>query len=169
MDDPERVRLRDRLARLQHPSDGDVDRERTASRKLLREIASREELHHHVRRAVGEAPDVRDASDVLALDAHRRLRLAQEASHQIRVRRGRRKQEFERHFLAELEVRGGDHHAHSAGAEDAFYAVLAEQHVARRDRRGRARTRSVDHPRSFSRPRMRDTPFSRERQNARAK
>ena len=77
MHDAERVRLGERVAGLQHQ----VDRERAVESSLgrssmLAEIDALEELHDHVRPAVLERADVADPRDVLALELHRCLGLA---------------------------------------------------------------------------------------------
>ena len=75
-------------------------------------------------------PDVDDARDVLALDLHRRARLAREARDGLGVAERLGQEELERDLLVELDVVRGDDDAHAAGAEDALDAVLAREDVA---------------------------------------
>ena len=78
VDDAERVRLGDGLARLEHELDGLLDRQRTRSARAAREVAPLQVLHHDVRSAGLQRPHVDDARDVLALDLDRRAGLADE-------------------------------------------------------------------------------------------
>ncbi len=102
MDDPERVRLGDGFASLQQESDCFVNRQRAAQAQDLTEIRALQVFHHHVGRAGFERPHVGHARDVLALNLHRRARLAREAQHGFPVLTHVRQQEFEREELSEL-------------------------------------------------------------------
>jgi hypothetical protein len=79
MNDAERVRLGERLARLEHELERLVDGERAALRERVREVEPLEVLHHDVRRTVGQRPHVAHLRDVLALDARCGARFAHEA------------------------------------------------------------------------------------------
>ena len=113
--DAERVRLGDGLARLQHELGGLLHRQRAALARA-RPTRSRpcEVLHDHVRSAVVERAHVDDARHVLALDLHRRARLALEAGDGVAVLQHLGQQELDRHPLVELQVMGGDDDAHAA-------------------------------------------------------
>ena len=133
--DPERVRLGQRLARLQHEIDGLLERQRATQPHPLGEVVTLEELHHHVRRAGIERTDVDHPRDVLARDLDGRARLAREALDRLGVAQRLREKELDRHLLVELQMKGGDDDAHPAGAEHALHAVLAGQDVALTDPR----------------------------------
>ena len=132
MDDAERVRLGDRVARLQHAVDRRADGHRSLRFDEVPEVAALEVLHDHVRRARVERPDVEDAGDVVALEPHGGARLAREPLDEPRVLQPRRQHELEGDLLVELQVRGRDDDAHAADAEDAVDAVLAGEHLAGR-------------------------------------
>ena len=135
MHDPERVRLGDRLARLQHVADGAGHRERAAPRHGFGQILALEILHHHVRRARRERADIGDARDVLALDLHRGPCLANKPVHDLRMTEHLRQQELERDTSLQLHVRRRDDHAHAADAEHALDAILAVEDFTFADRR----------------------------------
>ena len=67
---------------------------------------------------------------MLALDAHRRLGLAQEARDDLLVLRVLGLEELERHPLAQVHVHRGDDDPHRPLAEDLLHAVLAREDVA---------------------------------------
>ena len=129
VDDPERVRLGERVARLDHAIDRVRDVELPALLDDGAEIAPCQVLHHHVRRAALERPDVGHAGDVLALDADRRLRLAEKPRDDLLVPRELGLQELERHPLAEMHVHRGDDDSHRPFTEDFLDAVLAREDV----------------------------------------
>ena len=104
MDDPERVRLGDRLARLEHVLDRLVGGHAAAPLHHRAEIVALEVLHHDVRRAAVEHADVHHAGDVLARDPRGRLALAEEARDRARDLARDREQELERDALLELRV-----------------------------------------------------------------
>ena len=89
--------------------------------------------------AVVERPHVGHARDVLALDARRGARLAEEARDRVRLLVGVRfAHELERDALLEVQVGRDDDPAHAAFAEQALDAVLAGEHRPGRKRhRGR--------------------------------
>jgi hypothetical protein len=74
-----------------------------------------------------------DAHHVLALDARRGARLAQEALGRLFAAIAR-EQELDRHALAEHLVAGEGDHAHAAEGEELLDAVLVRHEVAHRDR-----------------------------------
>ncbi len=124
MDDARGVRLGERLAGLEDVLDGRLRGHRPARAERVGEVAARQVLHHHVRRAGLERPDVGHARHVLALDLHRGARLAQEAlGERARLRR-LRQQQLDRDPLLQLEVGRGDDDAHPAGADHPLDAVL---------------------------------------------
>ena len=74
-------------------------------------------------------------ADVLAVDLRGRARLAEEALDDLVVVLRLRAQKLERDALVELQVDGGDHHAHAADAEHALDPVLAADDLAHADGR----------------------------------
>ena len=92
-----------------------------------------EELHHHVRSAGVEPPDVEHARDVLALEPRGRPRLAQESLDGFVVVERVVADELDRDELIELLVARGDDDPHPADPEEPLDAVLARQHVALAD------------------------------------
>jgi len=129
VNDPERMRLGDGLARFEDVADRLLDGERAALIEHLREIGPLEVFHHHVRRAVVRA-DVEYACDVLAVNLHRGACFAGESLHDLGVRRDLGQQELERDLLIELLVGGGDDDPHPPFAEDAIDPVLPGHDVA---------------------------------------
>ena len=130
MHDAGRVRVGDRLARLQHPPDRLGHRQLLAAFDLVRQVPALEELHHHVGRAVLELRHVHHAHDVLALDLRCRTCLTRETSDHLRVCRRHREQELDRDPLLELQVRGLNHDPHAARPQHAFDTVLPGQDLA---------------------------------------
>ena len=140
MDDPRRVDLSEALASLHRVLDDLGDRQRGRRLQERVEVATLEVLHDEIRRAALERAHVRDACDVLALDARGRASLAEEATDRLRARRGvRAAHELERHALLELQVRRDDHPAHAAFAEQPVNPVLAGEDRPRRERHRRGR------------------------------
>jgi hypothetical protein len=82
--DPDDVRVRHGLERLQHEVGRVGDGEGTPRDALL-EVFSLEQLHHDVGLPFGEGPDVHDAGHMLALQPGDRARLAQEAGDDRRL------------------------------------------------------------------------------------
>ena len=106
MDDAERVRLGDALARLQHQIDDGLRHLRAVVAQDLVEVVALEVLHHHERRAVGHRADVHHARDVLAAQPDRRLRLAQEArDRRLPLSAICEQQDLDRDRLLQVEVR----------------------------------------------------------------
>ena len=135
MDDAERVRLGERVARLQDVLDRLFRRQRPARRQHAREIGPVQVLHHDVRSARLERADVAHTGDVLAVKPHGGARLAQEARDGIGAPERLGQHELQRDHLVELDVRGRDHDPHPADAEHPRDAVFPRKHVPGRDRR----------------------------------
>ena len=96
----------------------------------LPEVEAVEELHDEVRGAVGQAADVVDLHDVVAVDLRRGDPLVHEALDRAVERHDGRAHELERHRRAPDEVRGLRDGAHPALAEERLDAVLPVEHVA---------------------------------------
>ncbi len=129
VDDAVAVRLGERVAALDDVVDrvGHVEH---ALREEVGEVAPLQELHHHVRRAGVERAHVGDAGDVLALDAHGVLGLAQEAGRVLGVLGELREEELEGHPLVQRDVLRLDDDAHASLADDALDAVLPREDLA---------------------------------------
>ena len=95
-----------------------------------REIAPREQLHDHVRRAVCQRADVEHAHHVLALDADLRASLLEEACDQLLVSCDLGQEHLDGHLLLQLEMGRGDHDAHAALSEHALDTVLLGQEAS---------------------------------------
>ena len=117
-------------AGLQHEFDGLLDGQGPPLLDPGGEIAALQVLHDHVRRAVLQRADVADASDVLALDLHRRPGFLDEPRHGLRVPEGLRMEELESDLLVELDMPGRDDDAHAAHTEDLVDPVLARDDIA---------------------------------------
>jgi hypothetical protein len=128
--DAERVRLGERLARLQHELHRLPGRQRPLFLEPGGQIAPLEVLHHHVRLARLQRRHVRDAGDVLALDLHGSARLAQEALGGLRAPEGRHGHHLDGHPLVELQMTRRDDHTHAAHAQHVLDAELAGDHIA---------------------------------------
>ncbi len=133
MHDAERVRVADRLAALEEQIDGLFERETSPRLEDAREVRTRQVLHHHVRRAVGEGPHVEHPGHVLVLHADPGACLARESPHDLLVLQQIWQQELQREELPQLQVPGGHDDAHTAHAEDALDAVLPRHDVPRLD------------------------------------
>jgi hypothetical protein len=130
MDDPEGVRLGDGLAGLEHVPDGFLARQRAARSDEGREIPSLEVLHHDERRAVLERADVEDPRNVLAFELGRCARLARESCDESGALEHLRKEKLESDRAIEKDLRGGDHDAHTTGAERPLDAVFPAHEVS---------------------------------------
>ena len=131
MNDPERVRRGNRVARLKHVVDGRLDRQRAFFFEHGVEVAPVEILHDDIRRPRLELPRVEHPNDVIAPNLDRRLRLADESRDGIGLRRHVRREEFHRDPLVELQVHRRDDDPHPADAEHALDAVLPGEQLAR--------------------------------------
>jgi hypothetical protein len=83
VNDPQFVRLRNRIACLQNEVDGDVDLRHAVSTQPGREIAPLQVLHNDVRTSSDPKGDVEHPNHVLALDGRGGSGLADEASHGV--------------------------------------------------------------------------------------
>ncbi len=131
MDDPQRVRLGQRLACLEHPVDDVRDGEPGVRLDDGREILTLQVLHDHVRSARLERTHIEHPHAVLAPDADGRLGLPEEPLHYLFVLEHLGQQELDGHPLVELQVPRSHHGPHAAEANDALDPVLAEDDVAR--------------------------------------
>ena len=129
--DPKRVRFGQGLAGLQHEVDNDADEQLRSGD--VREIGALQVFEHHVRRTRLEGADVDDARDVFALESNGRLRLPQEALHDLLISEHLRQQKLHRHGLMKLEVHGLHDDAHTALAEHPLDAVSARENSADRN------------------------------------
>jgi len=133
MHDAERVRARERLARLKNQIDRIGDGNGAALIDSRGEISALEKLHHDVRQFSGGRfvrADVEDACDVLAADFHGGSALAQKSRDDVGIARAARMQHFDRDGLVKLAMLGRENDAHSAFAEHALEAVFAAELVA---------------------------------------
>ena len=131
MHDPDGVRLRHALERLEHVSDRDMGRE--AMRRLpfedLREVLAVEQLEDHVRVAQ-LLIDVVDADHVLVLDVRCRAPLVDEALRRLGVARVG-EHDLDRDGLRELDVLRSEHRAHAALPEEPIERRICRDHVPR--------------------------------------
>ena len=137
VDDAAHVRFRERLARLRDVLDDLRQRHRPARRQLAREIATFEELHHHVRLARRERADVRHTRDVLARKPCERATFAKETLDHFAIGHDRGVEHLERHAVTELQVRRLEDEPHPAFANEAFGAVLVRDYAPNGQRRRR--------------------------------
>src|SRR5262249_45342 len=77
-------------------------------------VATFEQLHHHVRRAVVERADVGHPADVFAAQLRGRTSLAEKSPYHRLVAAELREQKLQRHALAEVHVPAGNDDAHAA-------------------------------------------------------
>jgi hypothetical protein len=136
VDDAVLVGLRDRLARLDDVPDRLIDRQPPLLPEELGEIASFQELHHHVRHARIELPHVRHPRDVRALESRRRPTLTEEPLDRLFALERARAQDLQRHPVAELNVLSGEHLSHAALPDREEHAVLPGEYLAVRQRCG---------------------------------
>ncbi len=129
MNDPERVRLGDGFARLQHIVHGLLDGEATAGVELAREVAAGKELHHHEWRAVLQRADVEHPSDVLALDADGGFRFSKEPLDRLPMLAELGHQNLDRDALLELQMHRGHDVPHAALAEHALHPIFVGEQV----------------------------------------
>ena len=130
MHEPDSVRVREGLERLEQVVDDLGERQRPLDGEQLLEVAALEVLHDEERRARRRGAGVHDAGDVLARDARGGLRLAREALDDQLRGRGVGQEDLHRHALLEHEVLGRVDDAHAALAGDLLEAVLAGDDVA---------------------------------------
>src|SRR5262249_31892321 len=122
--DAKRMGLGDGDARLHHVVGGGGDRQRSVG-DHHREVATLEQLHDDVRRAVLELADVGHLADVLAAQPRTRAGLTEEALDDLGVPGQRVVNDLERDLLLELQVGRHRDHAHTAAAEDSIDPELA--------------------------------------------
>jgi hypothetical protein len=125
--DAERVRLGERLAGLDHQVDREARLQPALLGDQLADVLALEELHHEVRLAVAEPPDVDDPGDVLALELGGGLSLPDEPGDGLIGDRDVVAQHLDRDLLVEPEVPGLDDQAHPAAPDHGVHAVLPEQ------------------------------------------
>ena len=131
VNDAERVRLGDALARLQHRDRRPPRHLRAVVAEDLVEVVALQVLHHHERHAVGQRAHVHHARDVLAAQPDGGLRLAKEPRDRRLALGHVRQQDLDRDRLLQIEVRRPDDAAHAADTDDLLDPVLAEKDVAR--------------------------------------
>ncbi len=147
MHDALRVRASDRFGGLPDVITGVFDAERSVRRQGAGEVLTAQQLHHHERRSVAQGAHVVDAYYVVGDERRGGTSLAQEAlaslvSAFVLVRDD---QHFDRHSLAEIEVRRGEHDAHPSATHDRVHAVFSDNDLAdRRDGGGSFLLRTVD-------------------------
>jgi hypothetical protein len=127
MDDPLRVRGRERRGDLLREVDGLHRRQRSAAGQELRERPPFDELHHDVL-PVAVCAGVVDADDVRLVQAGRRLGLAPEPSHEAGVARELREQDLDRDRPAEDRVEASVDLGHPALADPSLDAVAVADH-----------------------------------------
>ena len=136
MNDPDGMRVGHGDAGLKEKVDRLVDRQNPPAFEPRSQVFALEIFHHDVRCAVVERAHVGDASHVIALDADHRPGFPRKASHGIVVRKPFGQENFECHFLVELDVPGEDDDTHPAHAEHPLDTVLSREHVALADAYG---------------------------------
>ena len=130
MHDPHRVRLGDGFERLQDETRRLLDREGPARLQELLEIDPFEELEDDVGCAARKTGNVEDANDVIVVDARRRSRLVEEASHELGFGSELAQEHLHRHALAERKVLSGVHRRHAPFADLLLDAVLPGDDLA---------------------------------------
>src|SRR5688572_15454868 len=127
--------MRETFASLEREVRGSPLVDRGLLEKLLHGVPV-EALHHHERRLAVDASDLEDSNDVLARETHRRLRLAKEARHALRI------VAVEEHLQGNRGPRAlvlhGEDRAIPALAEQALHAVSPGEKLAVFQFRGRA-------------------------------
>ncbi len=153
MDDAERVRLGDRVARLEDEVDRLLD---AATAPVALSQPARSPPSRYSMTMYGapfsSVPTSMHARDVLALDLDRGARLAREAGDGLGVAERLGQEELEGDLLVELDVVRRDDDAHAAHAEHPLDAVLAGQNVALAYARCRLRIAAVRHATGPFRP-----------------
>jgi hypothetical protein len=123
VNDAERVRLCERLARLHHVLHGLLDRERPASAEDLLQVLALEILHHHVRRPLVDT-DVENVRHVVVLNLGGGARLARETADNVCLREVLGEEKLDRDRSLELQVRRGDDEPHTAAAKRMGQGIL---------------------------------------------
>src|SRR3954470_5195105 len=122
--------LGQRLGRLQDELDGVQDRQTLEAAQLFGDVVAFQVLHHHVRQARIERPDVEHSGDVLAPDLRGGPRFAAEALGSVGPLGCRLAPKTYGDALLEVAAEGRDDNAHTAKPQDLLDAVLAGEHVA---------------------------------------
>ena len=130
VDDAERMRLGQRLARLQDVPHGLRDRQPLASVEHSGQRLPVEVLHDHEGDTLPGAPHVHDPDPVLALDPRRRPRLPQESLEHLPVEHVPQ-HDLDGHPLGQLPVVRGQHKPHATPPEDLLDEVLVGDEGAR--------------------------------------
>ena len=130
MNDPERVRLGERLTCLHDTLDCELHGQRPTTREHRRQVAPVEALHHEV----GHAParqlaDVVHARHVLAPDARDRASLALQANDVLGQEERLGREDLDRDLLLQREVCRTVDDAHAAATEDRVDPVLVGDDV----------------------------------------
>ena len=146
MDDADLVRGDHGGARLEHDVDGLRVRQTAPPIELDLEVMALEELHHHVRQAVGSDVDIHHAHRVPVAKLSRRACFALEARHDDVVREHLGQEHLHGYTLAQLEMRRLEDDTHAALADDLHNRVLSRDHLPRYGQRVRGRlTLARDH------------------------
>ena len=107
---------------------------------MLVEVTAGQKLHHHVGRAVWEAPHVHHARDVIAVDLGRGASFVHESCDHLAVGGNLGEHDFERDRLREELVLGSVDDPHAPLTKHSLDAVLAvDQRADLEDRRRRSR------------------------------
>jgi hypothetical protein len=130
VNDARGVRLGHRLASLGDVLGDHLDGERARVAQHGAEIRAFQVLHDHVGRARLQRPHVEHLGGVLALELHRRARLANEARDRVLVAERLVPHELDGDALIQLLVPRCDDHPHAPHAQDALHAILAREEVA---------------------------------------
>ena len=130
MNDPDGMRLGERLARFTYIRCRLLRREHTTLVEHRFEIRALEVLHDDERRPCLEPAHVEHRGDVTTPQLRDGARLAEEALHALHVAKHRRQHELDGADLVEIDVRGRDDDPHRADAEHALDAVLPGEDLA---------------------------------------
>lgn len=134
MNDADRVRGRNALARLKNVAHGVGNRRGPSCFQHRAQIGAVEVLHHQIWHAGLEGRHITDARHVLAANAGCRSGLAHEARAGLRSAGG--KQELQRDALLQVNVGRGHDDAHATPAEDLLDAVLPADDLTHLDEVG---------------------------------
>src|SRR5262249_37629043 len=134
VNDPERMRARERVDGLEQIRTGLADLEPAAASQDAIKVLAVEVLHDDVRGAVDERTDIEDPHDVLTLHARGRARLAYEP---LRGKAAGRigAQKLERDALVQRYVARGIDDAPRALTQHPLENVLVSNHLAELERR----------------------------------
>ena len=130
------MRFGERFARLEQVLGGLFQRQRPSLLEDRAQIRAAQILHDDVRRAAFERADVDHAHAVLALDLHRRARLALEARDHVAAGKRLRQEELDRDRLVELKMLRQNHDSGAALTENPIHSELAPDHCSWLNRSG---------------------------------